>query len=108
MNALDCDNVHAQDPLTGRNALHNAAFFGHLNVVQFLVNEMKMNPDIKDKQGDLPIHDAIRFNHLDVVQFLGTHTNSRIRNMLDEKPVDTAISYGNIKMVKYIPERQSL
>ena len=48
MNALECDNVHAQDPLTGRNALHNAAFFGHLNVVQFLVNEMKMNPDIKD------------------------------------------------------------
>ena len=64
----------------------------HRSVNIGLVNEMKMNPDIKDKQGDLPIHDAIRFNHLDVVQFLSTHTNSRIRNMLGEKPVDTAIS----------------
>lgn len=40
---------------SGRNALHKAAFWGHNEMVKFLL-EQKINPNQQDNYGDTPLH----------------------------------------------------
>ena len=104
-NAIRCKDINSRDRLTGRTALHNAAFFGCFDVVKYLVLELKMDPNVKDWQGDLPIHDAIRFGYDNIVRFLGKRgrTNTTLKNLLGENPIDTAISYSNHGLIKHLP-----
>ncbi|XP_051741588.1 60 kDa lysophospholipase-like isoform X1 [Ctenopharyngodon idella] len=53
----------------GRSPLHVAACEGHLNVVEYLLNE-GADVDAKDRFGDTPLHNAERFRHVDVVELL--------------------------------------
>jgi len=49
--------------------LHYAAQYGHLSVVEYLVNQ-KADINAKDKDNRTPLHRAARYGHLSVVEYL--------------------------------------
>lgn len=63
-------DVHQVEPTSGRTALHKAAFWGHVEMVRYLVNELKLNVHARDNYGDTALHDASKFGHAEVVKIL--------------------------------------
>lgn len=63
-------DVHACFPTSGRTALHNAAFWGHIDTIVFLLKECHVEVDSQDYACDTPLHDACKFGHLEVVKAL--------------------------------------
>lgn len=64
--AGDCD-VHELEATSGRSALHKAAFWGHKQMIAFLLGECRLNANVQDNYGDTALHDAARFGHAEVV-----------------------------------------
>ena len=54
----------------GRTALHLAAAEGHLEVVKFLVETCKVNPDPKDRWDRTPLSEAVLFEQARVASYL--------------------------------------
>ena len=54
-------DVHAVESSSGRTALHKAAFWGHIEMTDFLTKECKLNVNATDNAGDTALHDAARF-----------------------------------------------
>ena len=63
-------NVNSTEALSGRTALHKAAYFGHVHVVEFLLEQEGILVNIQDADGDTALHDAARFGHASVVEAL--------------------------------------
>ncbi len=55
-------DANAPEPLTARTALHKAAFWGHAHVLDYLINERKVDVNVKDVTGSTPLHDASQFS----------------------------------------------
>lgn len=68
--AAETADVHQVENYSGRTALHKAAFWGHVEAVRYLVDELQLDPNSQDKMGDTPLHDAARFGHNEVVEIL--------------------------------------
>lgn len=60
---LFCDEVQS-------SLLHVAAHEGKLNIVKFLINNLKKIPSITDGASNTPLHRACQNGHLEVVKFL--------------------------------------
>ncbi|KAL4617990.1 hypothetical protein GN956_G20544 [Arapaima gigas] len=58
-----------------RTALHVAAAEGHTEVVRFLLEACKVNPEPKDRWGNTPMDEAVHFGHHDVVTLLQDYQN---------------------------------
>lgn len=88
-------NVHATEPNSGRSALHKAAFWGHDHLMEWLLVELKMNPNAQDYAGDTALHDASRFGH-DVVaeNLLASGADFQIKNKDGKTAADVAKDYG--------------
>jgi ankyrin repeat protein len=63
-------NVNSTEALSGRTALHKAAYFGHVHVIEFLLDQEGILVNVQDADGDAALHDAARFGHVDVVEAL--------------------------------------
>ena len=84
-------NVNAVEATSGRTALHKAAFWGHVDMVKYLLQECKLHPDKQDNYGDTALHDACKFGHAQVVQILkNAGANTAIKNKQGRTPADVA------------------
>lgn len=63
-------DARAADPSSGRTALHFAAFWGHVDMVRFLLEEVGLAVDATDFAGDTPLHDAAAHGHTEVARLL--------------------------------------
>ena len=63
-------DVEAQEETSQRRAIHKAAFWVHIGVLQYLCREVGADVHAKDYNGDTALHDACRFGHAPVVEEL--------------------------------------
>jgi len=91
-----CD-VHQVEPTSGRTALHKAAFWGHNAMVEYLVKELKLDPNAQDNYGDTPLHEAAKFGHDTVVRHLIMGgANKLVKNKEGKTPIDLAREYNKV------------
>jgi len=100
-----CD-VHCVEKSSGRTALHKAAFWGHIQVIEFLVNECKLNVNAVDFNGDTALHDAVRFGHKAVVEaLLKAGTNTSIKNREGQCVLEVARKYNQAEMIQLLEKK---
>lgn len=89
-------NIHEAESYSGRTALHKAAFWGHDDVVEYLLG-LGLNPNAADYNGDTPLHDAARFAHESVVRVLiaASGINLSLKNKDGRTPLEVAIEYAS-------------
>jgi len=95
----DKADVHSREATSGRTALHKGAFWGHVEMVQYLVRDCKLNVDVQDYNGDTPLHDAARFGHVEVAKILidaGTNTKVKNKSGLDAAAIAKDHGYDTI------------
>lgn len=96
-------DIHEVERNSGRNALHKAAFWGHIEAVRYLVQELKIDPNVQDMLGDTALHDAARFGHEEVVQILlDVGTDLSIQNSAGMDPQALANEYGKDNVAQRI------
>jgi hypothetical protein len=95
-------NVHAVEKTSGRSALHKAAFWGHSHIIDFLVNDCKLNANTQDYNGDTALHDACRFGHEGVVSMLLSSSNASIKNKDGHNAFDVAKEYSQDAIVSLL------
>jgi catalase (peroxidase I) len=87
-------DIQSADANSNRTALHKAAFWGHGDVVEYLISK-GANVNVQDSDGDSPLHDAARFGHKACVTHLlagGASTDSV--NRKGETAAAAAAAYG--------------
>jgi hypothetical protein len=98
-------DVHEVEASSGRNALHKAAFWGHIEAVRYLAQELKLDPNAQDEMGDTALHDATRFGHLEVVQLLlDAGTNLTLTNSAGMNPHVLAVDYGKNEVAQLLSD----
>lgn len=96
----DKADVHEAEAVSGRTALHKAAFWGHDAATAYLL-ELGLKTDVQDYNGDTALHDAARFGHAKVCEhLLKAGASTTIKNKLGQTPYDTAVAYGYPKLLK--------
>jgi len=100
--ALHAD-VHQLEASSGRSALHKAAFWGHNEMVNYLVNELKLDVKVADVYGDTPLHDAAKFGHPVVADILlKAGACPFVANKNGKSPLDLAILHEKQSVVNLI------
>lgn len=101
-------DVHQVEATSGRTALHKAAFWGHRDLVQYLVKECKINPDVQDIYGDTALHDAAKFGHAEVATALVQgRTNTLLKNKAGQDPLQMAVEHGHTAVANIIRASRS-
>lgn len=86
---------HSVEGYSGRTALHKAAFWGHIHVIKYLIEECHVDLNAVDFNGDTAIHDAARFAHESVVdELIKAGADLTIRNKDGRTPLQVATEYS--------------
>jgi hypothetical protein len=103
--AKECD-VHCVEKASGRTALHKAAYWGHIQVIEFLVNECKLNVNAVDYHGDTALHDAVRFGHREVAEaLLKAGSNAAIKNKDGHCVLEVARKYNQAELIAVLEKK---
>jgi len=93
--------------IDGATPLHNAAKFGHLEVVKFLVEKGGADVESKDSEyGQTPVSYAAEDGHLEVVKFLVKEAGADVesKDLIQKTPLRWAAENGHVEAVKFLVE----
>ena len=84
--------------------LHYTCQHGWLDVVKFLILQLKCVPHTKTLGGETPLHYACRYGHFDIVSYLISehHCDPDCCDNDQQTPLHYACRYGHIKIVSYL------
>merc|ERR1719265_1344146 len=87
-------DVNETEATSGRTALHKAAFWGHVDTINYIVG-LKADINLQDYNGDTALHDATRFGHEGVVDaLLAAGADKTIKNKAGQDCPLLAKEYG--------------
>jgi hypothetical protein len=99
----DRADVHALEARSNRSALHKAAFWGHEEAVEYLVNDCKLDVNVQDYNGDTALHDAARFGHEKIAKvLLGAGADPSLLNAAGQDVVALAKAYKKRAVVELV------
>ena len=86
--------------------LHRAAFNGHLEVVQFFIEEMKCDPTAMNNLGETMLHLASQSGHVDIVKYLVDthHCDPLCQDFNKSTPLHHAAANPHLDVIKFFIE----
>ena len=97
----DTPHIFVSDKLR-HIVLHLACRHGLLNIVKYLIHEVKMEVLCKDRKGLNALHHACIGGHLDVVQFLSSDSSLDVADYEGCMPLHHASRCGCLDVVQYL------
>ncbi|PRQ41797.1 putative ankyrin repeat-containing domain, acetyltransferase A, auxiliary subunit [Rosa chinensis] len=86
-----------------RGALHFAAREGQSEMCKYLLEELKLDVDTKDEDGDTPLIHAARLGHTDTAKLLLEYgANPSIASDLGATALHHSAGLGNIELLRYL------
>ncbi|KAJ0080423.1 hypothetical protein Patl1_23271 [Pistacia atlantica] len=86
-----------------RGALHFAAREGQTDVCKYLLEELKLDVNTQDEDGETPILHAARQGHTETVKYLFEHgANPAIPSNLGATALHHSAGIGNIELLTYL------
>ena len=84
--------------------MHFACLGGHLNVVKYLITEMKCNPESSGYKGQTPLNEACRSGRMDIIKYLITEQDCdpAVTDNYGNMPIHFACGHGHLNVVKYL------
>ena len=100
----------ASESTNGSTCLHVAAGYNHYDLVQYLVDEQKMDPMCQTKLGNTPLHSACAGGSTSVVTYLINAMSKylpiedvlRCKGQHGRSPLHTAAFYGNVEIIELL------
>jgi ankyrin repeat protein len=69
-------------------------------LIEWFLDELKMDPNVQDSNGDTALHDASRFGHTEVVKaLLAEGAEKNIKNSKGKTASDVAKDYEKMEVV---------
>ena len=84
-------------------ALESVAFYGHLEVTKFFIEDMKCDPNCKGQYERTPLHHASARGHLNIVKYLldTHHCDPLCPDENNETPLHLAAANSQLEVVSY-------
>ena len=93
-------DINSQTGKWGNTPLHEAAFWGNVEVVRLLISE-EADVDAKDYYGCTPLHDAVDYGNLEILELLlEKNTNVNAMNEDGATPLDLASLKETAKLLR--------
>lgn len=87
----------------GQSPIHEAARFGRLNIVRFIVEEERTLVSVENANGNTALHYAARFGHLNIVEYLvNKSADFNCMNKVKMTPLHFATLGGHLEVAKYL------
>lgn len=97
------ETVEAIKDANKRGALHFAAREGQTEVCKYLLEELKLDVDTKDEDGETPLIHATRQGHIDTVKYMiACGANPDARSELGATALHHAAGTGNMELLRYL------
>eukprot|EP00039_Didymoeca_costata_P018659 m.334435 g.334435 ORF g.334435 m.334435 type:complete len:366 (+) comp17354_c0_seq1:197-1294(+) len=91
---------------SGATWLHVAACNGYIDVLQYLLEQPSINPNIGDDEGNTPLHLAVFFQQYECVMYLvAKGADLKTRNHLDQKPIILAEDQTMIRLLTALEKK---
>ena len=89
--------------------IHTATQYGHLPIVQYLVDKQNVDPNIQGYRKRTPLHIACEFNHLNIVDYLLSRgVNTEARDVCGQTPFWVAYIKCHKQIMDYVISKYHL
>jgi hypothetical protein len=94
----------------GKTALHLASWYGHKNIVEFLLGQPGLIVKQADQDGKHALHLACELGHMEIVKLLLQHPEIRLDDLdtAGRSPMLTAYNAGNWELANWFADQMEL
>lgn len=103
--------INSVDECSAKSLLHVAATYGSNDIISYLLNDEKIEVDLKAANGKTALFDAVLNDHYETVKLLidkGANPNIRVKTCTSDaflSPIHQAIKLQNHKMTELLLDR---